>query len=148
MKRLISGLWSELLHSNDGFFVRLTILDHQLASRAMLLTTPQCMCMRTLGHPGSRILCIEFSDHNHKTFWAQYTHSSSSSKMKKVKATEFQLSCGHRGMQETSNFPDSDEASQTPCMTSCDDGFHLLPGNCDGKDLDAGHRLCSSAVVF
>ena len=48
-------------------------------------------------------------------------------------------------MQETSNFPGAEEASQTPCMTSCDDGFHPLPGNCDGKDLDAGHRL--EAVV-
>ena len=67
-----------------------------------------------------------------------------------VTATEFQLSCGHRRMQGTSNFPDSEEASQTPWMTSCDGKrFHLLPGNCDGKDLDAGHRLSSeSALVF
>ena len=75
MKRLITGLFVLIDAFKRWLLVELTILDHQYASRAMLLATPHCMCMGPLDYPGL-IHPSEFTTHQHILLGDVYPRSS------------------------------------------------------------------------
>ena len=119
MKRLITGLFVLIDAFKRWLLVELTILDHQYASRAMLLATPHCMCMGPLDYPG--LIHQANSQTTNTSYWATHTHADDLYQVDSRRSQPPGTSCRADtvGPQGTPYSPDSEEANQTPWMTSC-----------------------------